>query len=175
MREKALNPSLQEQIEALEQLTTLQLQMRYREVFGEDSRSNHKQFLYRRIAWRLQANVEGGLSERAMRRAMEIANDADLRIRGPRNFLKKKLDQSRIVVTKIDEPDPRLPPSGHDLVRRFRGKDIRVRVRAGGFEYEGRIYSSLSAAVREATGTRWNGFTFFGLGEKPGRKNGEHE
>ena len=53
-------------------------------MFGEESRSNHKQFLFRRIAWRIQALAEGGLSERARRRALEIANDADLRIRAPK-------------------------------------------------------------------------------------------
>jgi hypothetical protein len=29
------------------------------------SRFNHKQFLFRRMAWRIQANAWGGLSERA--------------------------------------------------------------------------------------------------------------
>lgn len=58
-------------------MTVGQLKDRYREVFGEDSRSNHKQFLFRRIAWRIQANVEGGLSERARRRALEIANETN--------------------------------------------------------------------------------------------------
>ena len=42
------------------------------------------------------------------------------------------------------------------------------------FECEGRVYRSLSAAVRVAVGTRWNGFAFFGLGGKPGRKRGEY-
>ena len=53
-----------------------QLRQKYLEVFGEESLSNHKQFLFRRIAWRIQAIAEGGLSERARRRALEIANDA---------------------------------------------------------------------------------------------------
>lgn len=47
-------------------MTVRELRGRYREVFGEESRSNHKQFLFRRIAWRLQADAEGGLSERAI-------------------------------------------------------------------------------------------------------------
>ena len=65
-------------------MTVGQLRQKYLEVFGEESRSNHKQFLFRRIAWRIQAMAEGGLSERARRRALEIANDADLRIRAPK-------------------------------------------------------------------------------------------
>ena len=69
--------------------------------------------------------------------------------------------------------DPRLPSPGTVLVRRYQGKDVVVRVREDAFECDGRTYSSLSAAVREATGTRWNGFAFFDLGGKPGRKHGE--
>src|ERR1700731_2818767 len=76
--------ALREEIEALRHLTVGQLKDKYRDVFGEASRSNHKQFLFRRIAWRMQANAYGGLSERARRRALEIANDADLRIGAPK-------------------------------------------------------------------------------------------
>jgi hypothetical protein len=54
--------ALREQIEGLRHMTVGQLKNKYIEVFGEESRSNHKQFLFRRIAWRIQANVEGGLS-----------------------------------------------------------------------------------------------------------------
>ncbi len=32
-----------------------------------------------------------------------------------------------------------------------------------GFEYEGRIYRSLSGVAREVTGTSLNGYTFFHL------------
>jgi len=56
---------IRREIEGLRSLTTAQLKEKYREVFGEQSRSNHKQFLFRRIAWRIQANAWGGLSERA--------------------------------------------------------------------------------------------------------------
>ena len=60
---------VRQQIEELRFMTVGQLREKYREVFGEESRSNHKQFLFRRIAWRIQALAEGGLSERARRRA----------------------------------------------------------------------------------------------------------
>lgn len=154
-------------------MTVGQLKDRYREVFGEISRSNHKQFLFRRIAWRIQANAYGGLSERARRRALEIANDSDLRIRAPKNFLKEDLVEARTLETRVaPTQDPRLPIPGSLLVRRYRAKDVVVRVREDGFEYDGHIHRSLSAAVREATGTPWNGFAFFGLGSKPGRKHG---
>ena len=158
--------SVREEIEALGHMTVGQLKDRYRDVFGEPSRSNHKQFLVRRIAWRIQANAWGGLQN---------GHDADLRIRAPKNFLKTDLDEARTIETRVaPTDDPRLPMPGTELVRRYRGKDIVVRVRQDGFEYAGKIYRSLSSAVREATGTPWNGFAFFGLASKPGRKHGSH-
>src|SRR5450759_79380 len=93
--------ALREDIEALRHMTVGQLKNKYRDVFGESSRSNHKQFLFRRIAWRMQANAYGGISERARRRALEIADDADLRIRAPKNFLKTELDDSRTSETSV--------------------------------------------------------------------------
>ena len=53
------------EIDGLRQQSVGQLRVKYREVFGPESRSKHKQFLVRRIAWRVQANAEGELSERA--------------------------------------------------------------------------------------------------------------
>jgi hypothetical protein len=168
---------IREEIEGLRNLTTAQLKQKYREVFGEESRSNHKQFLFRRIAWRIQANAWGGLSERARQRALEIADDADLRIRAPKNFLREPVDDGRSMETRLKPSlDPRLPLPGTPLIRRYQGKDIIVHVRPdGGFECNGRIYTSLSRAVTEATGTRWNGFAFFNLGHRPGVMHGERE
>jgi hypothetical protein len=165
--------ALRTDIESLRHMTVGQLKAKYSEVFGEDSRSNHKQFLFRRIAWRIQANAMGGLSERARQRALEIADDADLRIRAPKDFLTTEFDARRMTETRVvPSQDPRLPIPGTDLVRRYQGKDIVVRVRKDGFEYGSKIHRSLSSAVRAATGTPWNGFAFFGLGGKQGRQHG---
>ena len=71
------------EVAALQRMTVTQLRKRYEEVVGEACRSNHKQWLVKRIAWRMQANAEGDLSERASQRALEIANDADLRLKAP--------------------------------------------------------------------------------------------
>jgi len=166
IRENVLKTTMQSQIDELSRMTVGQLKQKYLEVFGEESRSNHKQFLFRRIAWRIQALAEGGLSERARRRALEIANDADLRIRAPRYMfghnpaVDPKLSVARKVVGEFDS---RLPPPGSYLEREYKGKRIIVKVLAGGFEFEGRKYRSLSAIAREVTGTKWNGFLFFNL------------
>ena len=55
------------------------------------------------------------------------------------------------------------PLSGTQLIREYDGVQHVVTVRADDFEYEGRPYQSLSAIARHITGTRWNGWTFFGL------------
>src|SRR5205807_6212879 len=85
--EAAMNPAVNAAIEQLRGLTVAALRTKFRELFGEESKSSNKQFLFRRIAWRMQANAEGDLSERARRRAGEIADDADLRTRAPKGFL----------------------------------------------------------------------------------------
>ena len=59
--------------------------------------------------------------------------------------------------------DPRVPETGTELVRVFRGKEHRVIVRDDGFEYRGELHRSLSSIACSITGASWNGFTFFGL------------
>jgi hypothetical protein len=129
---------------------------------------------YRRIAWRIQALAEGGLSERARLRAMAIANDADLRIRAPK---RRSSDPNAFleVTAKVPKPiDNRLPAPGTWIEREYRGQRIAVKVRADGFEFEGRVYKSLTAVANEATGGKWNGFKFFGLPTPSRNAEAEH-
>ncbi len=155
---------IDQEIAALRQMTVRQLRSRHQELFGEPPRSTHKQHLVRHIAWRIQALVEGDLSERARRRATELACDADLRIRAPR---KKPLGAYQHTSDPKDSSmslrDPRLPMPGTLLVRSYRGEIRQVKVLEQGFEYGGDIYSSLTAVVRKITGKHWNGYHFFGL------------
>ncbi len=69
---------------ALEQMSVAELRGQYLRVFGEPTASHNRVWLLRRIAWRMQALAEGDLSERARRRIVELANDADLRLGPPR-------------------------------------------------------------------------------------------
>jgi hypothetical protein len=160
------------EIESLRYATVTQLKDKYREVFGEETRSNHKEFLFRRIAWRLQARAEGDLSERARRRALEIADDADLRVRAPLDYVPGKSPeiQRATVRSLAGARDPRVPQAGTLLTREFQGRPIIVKVLADGFEYEGSVYRSLTAIACQVAGTRWNGYTFFGL-DTPKRSN----
>jgi len=159
--------SIATQIKALQKMTVPELQAKYRELFGDETRSHHKQQLYRKLAWRIQELAEGGLSERAKARAREIANVADIRIVPPRRFLK---DDRHEVATPLPSPPPlhdtRLPAPGAILEREYKGNTIHVTVLEKGFQYDGRMYRSLSAIAREITGTNWNGMAFFGLSKK---------
>jgi Protein of unknown function (DUF2924) len=74
------------EIEGLRKMKMKALQARYQELFGEETRSSNQAHLFRRMAWRLQANAAGGLSERAQKRAGELAEEAALRLRAPRQF-----------------------------------------------------------------------------------------
>jgi uncharacterized OsmC-like protein len=70
-----MTEALAMEIESLRKLKTKALKTRYRELFGEESRSSNRAHLFRRIAWRLQAKAEGDLSERARKRAVELADE----------------------------------------------------------------------------------------------------
>jgi len=156
------------EIDDLCQMKAGALRVKYREVFGEESRSANKQFLFRRIAWRLQANVEGDLSERARQRALALADDADLRICAPEGFFMYSGPESTgKPVPRTGPPrDTRLPRPGVVITRQFQDRRIVVKVLEKGFEYQTQRYRSLSAIAREITGTRWNGLIFFGLTER---------
>jgi len=161
-----VDAALREEIDGLAALGTPALKAKYVEAFGERSRSGNAAFLRKRIAWRLQARAMGGLSERARRRAEELADEADLRVRAPNPSRRNRTDgahRRNRAGALNPRRDPRLPPVGELLVREFRGMAVAVRVLEDGFEYQGRRYASLSTIACEAAGTRWNGYRFFEL------------
>ena len=148
--------SIVAQIAKLKEMTVGQLREVYAEKFGEPSNSRNKRWLFKRIAWRIQELAEGGLFERAKKRALELANDADLRLRPPKGHVVP-------MASAKPKRDPRLPAVGTELKRSFNGKEHVVRVEADAFAYKGKSYRSLSAIAKRITGTQWNGFLFFGL------------
>jgi hypothetical protein len=66
-----------------------------------------------------------------------------------------------VVLRRIRADNRPLP--GTRLLREYAGVEHAITVLRDGFEWEGRPYRSLSAIARAITGTRWNGWTFFGL------------
>lgn len=154
--------NIAQEVAALGRMTVTQLRTKHVEVFGEATRSGHKDYLVKRIAWRMQANAWGDLSARAKQRAEELANDADLRTTPPRAKADAARPPHKILPVKFDH-DSRLPMPGAILRRQYKDREIVVRVLPAGFECDGQMYRSLSAVAKAVTGMHWNGYHFFNL------------
>ncbi|MCC5829257.1 MAG: DUF2924 domain-containing protein [Phycisphaeraceae bacterium] len=157
------------EVDALQRMTTSELAERYEQLHGQPSRTRHRTYLIRKIAWRIQALAEGDLSERARRRAEELAQDADVRVMAPKTMIiPPQPAESPTVARPLpngEHNDPRLPSPGSAIVREYKGRTIRVVVLddGKGFEYEGERYRTLSAIAKAVTGSHINGFRFFRL------------
>jgi hypothetical protein len=153
------------EVAALQRLSISQLRQRFAEIFGEATAASNRTWLVKRIIWRLQALAEGDLSERARRRAEELARDADLRLNAPQSKNATTTDEpSSLPPEPISLPAPvdsRLPPPGTILMRLYKGQQLHVQILTDGFAYAGRVYASLSAVAKAITGSHTNGFLFF--------------
>jgi hypothetical protein len=158
-----MSVNVAKEVAALRKMTMRELRSRYAEAYGERTNANNKAWLLKRIVWRLQANSEGDLTERARRRAAELANDADLRLAPPKpKEVLPTEGQTRIASISVNRGD-RLPPIGSVITREYKGQTLRVTVLADGFEFEGERYKSLSAVAKAVTSQHMNGFLFFRL------------
>src|SRR5439155_5101247 len=136
-------PNLASEVAALPRLCVSELRARFAVVFGEPTPSHNKVWLVKRIAWRLQAQAEGDLSERARQRAAALVADADLRLSAP---------SAQATTATPEQPpnlrlptDDRRPRPGTILTRRYKGRTLQVEVLDHGFACEGQVYRSLSA------------------------------
>jgi hypothetical protein len=157
-----MSESIACRIQALRKMTVSELREKHLELFGAETRSRHKDQLFKRLAWRIQELEFGGLSKRAKRRAEEIANDLDARFLPPRKP-QNGAGKPHEAVTICVRPEGGRPAAGTILRREYRGEVHEVTVLERGFEYDGKGYRSLSGIARAITGTHWNGHLFFGL------------
>jgi hypothetical protein len=144
---------------SLARLGVAELRACYLELFGEGSHSSNRTWLVRRVLWKQQALEQGGLSERAKARARELAAGSELRQTAP-------LSTTSPGITSPAPPslrDPRLPPVGTVLRRKYRGREEQVQVLADGFVWQGVAYATLSALAKAMCGSHCNGYRFFGL------------
>jgi DUF2924 family protein len=158
------------QISALQHLSVQQLRAKFAELFGASTNAHNRDWLLKRVAWRLQSLEEGDLSERAKRRADELANDADLRVVPPRERA-APADMPALVRAPASDSrapasDSRVPAPGTVIIRPYKGDILNVKVLGDGFEFDGRTYRSLSAVAKAVTGSHCNGFAFFRLAAK---------
>jgi hypothetical protein len=146
-----------------------ELRARYAEAFGDSTNAANRAWLIKRIAWRLQAQAEGDLSERAKQRAAELANDADLRLSPPTKPVAPVAPERTITDVLEFESDRRLPPLGSIITRAYKGENLQIKVVAAGFEFEGEVYKTLSAVAKAITGQHCNGYHFFRLNREVAR------
>lgn len=158
-----MGTSVIQEIQALRRMTVAELRVRWRELYGEESRSRNKEFLYRRLCWKLQEQRFGGLSELAKARIEELTPDGFIRAQVPRGGVPEA-----IPIQNITSPlpktirDRRLPSPGTVITRSWHGRELRLLVLEDGYELDGVRYDSLSEAARAVTGARWNGKLFWG-------------
>ncbi len=136
---------------ALKTATAAELKDQWRALFGKEPPPFNRPYLVSRLSYRVQELAYGGLKPE---------NRARLEALG------EQLDGGNVVLRRIRADSRPLP--GTRLIREHDGVQHVVTVRPDDFEYEGRPYRSLSAIARHITGTRWNGWTFFGLKGRAG-------
>jgi hypothetical protein len=159
---------------ALLGMTIVQLKEKYQQVFGQPCHSRNKDYLRKRIAYRIQENAFGGLSKQARDRLDQLIADSP-NVRQRRSKRSEAASTAEARPTQVEpaaqstltaERDPRLPAAGTVLKREHNGQEHSVKVLEVGFEYQGHNYRSLSAVARAITGTQWNGMLFWGLASR---------
>ena len=136
---------------SLKDTSTADLRTLWGKLFDTDPPRQNRRFLESRLAYRIQELEYGGLKPATIERLEALG---------------KELSGGKVALRRIRTDQH--PISGTRLIREYQGVEHCVTVLDNGFEYQGRPYKSLSAIARAITGTRWNGWVFFGL-----RKSGE--
>ena len=131
---------------ALKTTPTLDLKKQWRDLFETEPPPYNRRFLESRLAYRIQELAYGGLKPETIERLEALG---------------EQLDGGNITVRKTRMDDR--PIAGTRLIREWQGIEQTVTVLNEGYEWQGRPYKSLSAVARAITGTRWNGWLFFGL------------
>ncbi|KAA2234741.1 DUF2924 domain-containing protein [Salinarimonas soli] len=138
---------------ALKTTPTPELKAQWRTLFGSEPPPFNRRYLESRLAYRIQELALGGLKPETRARLVALGEELD---GGKLHVRKRRLDADR-------------PITGTRLIREWQGVEHACTVTPDGYEYAGRPYKSLSAVARAITGTRWNGWTFFGL-KNPGAR-----
>ncbi|WP_282603089.1 DUF2924 domain-containing protein [Paracoccus sp. PARArs4] len=137
---------------ALKSEPVAELKRQWHELFGSVPPPFNRRYLESRLAYRIQELAYGGLKLETARRLERLGEELD---GGDRKKSRIRTDL--------------MPIAGTRLIREWQGTEHVVTVTTGGFEWQGRPFKSISALARAITGTRWNGWVFFGLRNHRGR------
>lgn len=175
--------SLAAEIAALDRMSMPELAARHAEVLGKPPRVRCRAFMIRRIGWRLQEQRSGGLCAAARERLERLISEIRIPDRPPNRVAvarlvrrgKKHATASKETPTSAAPATPAaaarkrrpgLPRPGTVIARQWRGRVLRLTVLDDGFELDGVVHKSLSAAAQAVTGAKWNGPLFWGLHSK---------
>jgi len=125
---------------------TTELKDQWRALFGAEPPPYSRKFLESRLTYRIQELAYGGLKPETVARLEALG---------------EQIDGKHITLRRIRQEQR--PIAGTRLLREWQGVEHVITVQRDGFEWQGRPYQSLSAIARAITGTRWNGWVFFGL------------
>ena len=134
---------------ALKAMSVNDLKTEWQVLFNAPAPNNSRTFLESRLAYRIQELTYGG-PDKQTRRLLDLLAD----------------EVEGTLTRKAQIADPRNPVVGTKLIREWDGTAHTVTVLKDGFDWGGQRYKSLSAVARAITGTRWNGYRFFGLRER---------
>ena len=166
-----MSVTIEQHQKRLEKLSIAELRLEYEKVFGEITTTRHGRHIIKRILWQMQANLYGGLSEEALKRANELADLNRLRQTSPR--LKPPSENAQTVSRPLPQAitgnQSDIAP-GTQLERMYKGQRIVVTIMENGVRWNGELYRSLSAVAKAVTGNHWNGKLFFGLTKKKGKE-----
>ena len=166
----------------LQTLTIKQLKAQIAELTGQSLKSNNRRYLIGKLTKALEAKAAAEAEQarsakkaKTTRKAATKKSEKTAKAEKAEKSTKaeKAERRTRTSPRKSGERDPRLPAVGTVLEREHQGKKIRVTVLEDGFRYEGETYHSLSTVARVATGTIWNGFTFFKIAPYPKRNQAQ--
>ena len=165
-------------IAQIQTLTIKQLKAQIAEVTGQAVKSNNRPYLIGKLTKALETKAAAEAAQARTAKKGKTARKTEKASKTAEKSTKadkaeKAERRTRTSPRKAGERDPRLPAAGTVLEREHNGKKIRVNVLDDGFRYEGETYNSLSTIARVATGTIWNGFTFFHLAPYPKRNQAQ--
>ena len=166
--------SITARLAALQGMNLGELRGEFEKVFGKPSLSRDRKVLVKRIAEKIQADAAGSKTETAKdavpKPTLTVKFTPKSKVRTGKKTKKAGKEKSA-KPARSGQRDPRLPKVGTTITKTYKGKTLNVRVTEFGFEYDGKPFRSLSAVAKHVTGSIWNGFGFFGLLRKEGKKN----
>jgi len=133
------------QLTSLTDLNKDKLQIQWRKLYRtHPPPSISRDLLVRAVAFKLQEQIHGGLTNRTRRK-----------LRSWTSTMEEDGKQTRGLKIMLKP--------GASFVREWHGNTYRVLVLDEGFEYDGRRYTTLTKIALQITGTHWSGPRFFGL------------